>query len=148
MKVLLLADVKGVGKTGEVKEVKDGYGKNFIIGKGLGKLATNEVINKWKAEEKSKAIAEQNEIERLKTVAKEFENITLKIIKKVGANGSLFGAITKEEVAHALIEQFKIDIDKKGLDIKNPIKTTGLFEIDVKLGHSIHGTLKLDIMGE
>lgn len=148
MKVLLLKDVKGLGKAGEVKDVKDGYGKNFIIGKGLGKLATNEVLNKWKSEQKAIAQAEKDEIERLKNIAKEFDNLTVKITKKVGANGSLFGAITKDEIANELKEQFKMDIDKKGIDIKNPIKTTGLFELDVKLGHGIHGTLKIDIMGE
>ena len=148
MKVLLTKDVKGLGKVGEVKEVKDGYGRNFIIGRGFGKLATNEVINKWKAGEKKKEVAKQDEITRLKEASKKFEEITVKIVKKLGANGSLFGAITKDEIAHALDEQFKIEIDKKGIDIKNPIKMTGVFEVDVKLGHGVHGTLKIDIMGE
>ena len=148
MKVLLTKDVKGLGKVGEVKEVKDGYGRNFIIGRGFGELATNEVINKWKANERKKEEAKQDEIARLKEAAKKFDEITVKVVKKLGANGSLFGAITKDEIAHALQEQFKIDIDKKGIDIKNPIKMTGVFELDVKLGHGIHGTLKIDVMGE
>lgn len=148
MKVLLVKDLKGLGKKGEVKEVKDGYGRNFVIGKGYGIHATNEVIKKYESEQREKANFEAQEIERLKVVSKELENLTVKIVKKVGANGSLFGAITKEEIAEALLSQFKVEIDKKALDIEHPIKMSGLFEIDVKLGHGIHSTLKLDVIGE
>jgi large subunit ribosomal protein L9 len=148
MKVLLLKDVKGLGKKGEIKEVKDGYGRNFVVGKGYGVHATNDVIKKYEAEQREKAKNEALEIDVLRDNAKKIEELTVSITKKIGANGSLFGAITKEEIAEALNEQHKIDIDKKAIDIKNPIKMTGLFEIDVKLGHGIHSTLKLDVMGE
>jgi len=148
MKVLLLKDVKGLGQKGEIKEVKDGYGRNFIIGKGHGLHATNDVIKKHDAKERAKEQQKKDDIARLERESKELKELTVTIVKKIGANGALFGAITKDEVAKALLEQTKIEVDKKAFDIKNPIKMTGLFEIDVKLGYGVHSTLKLDIIGE
>ncbi|WP_458701526.1 50S ribosomal protein L9 [Sulfurospirillum sp. 1307] len=148
MKVLLIKDVKGLGKSGEIKEVKDGYGKNFLIGKGLALHATHEVIKKHEANLRRKAEEEKQEIERLKDIEKTLGNLTLKIKRKLGANGSLFGAVTKEEIAEELKNQHDIEIDKKTVEIKNPIKSTGVFDITLKLGHGIHAPLKLEILGE
>jgi large subunit ribosomal protein L9 len=144
MKVLLLRDVKGLGFKGEIKEVKEGYGNNFIIKKGFGKLATNAVIKQWEAEQRKKAEAEAEEKEQLLILKGKIEKITLNLKRKVGANGALFGAITKDEVAKELLDQKHLEVDKKALDMKN-IKNTGIFEIDVKLGYGIHSTLKLDV---
>ncbi len=147
MQVLLIKDVKGLGKRGEIKDVKDGYGKNFLIAKGFAQHATNEVINKWKSDQKKMAEAEAAEIEQLKDIAKSLEAITVKITKKMGANGALYGAITKEDISEALKSGHNIDIDKKHIEMANPIKTTGIFEVDAKLGHGIHGTIKIDVEG-
>ncbi|MDA3966827.1 50S ribosomal protein L9 [Helicobacter sp. WB40] len=144
MKVLLLQDVRGLGKKGEVCEVKDGYGKNFLIAKGMASAATNEVINKYKAMQKK--IAEENAEQRslMEMTAKKIEEITLKIVQKVGANGSLYGAITKEDIANALSE-YRVEIDKKSIELKSPIKSTGIYEVEVKLGHGINAKLKVDV---
>ena len=99
MKVLLLQDVKGLGKKGEICEVKDGYGKNFLIAKGMADFATNEVINKYKAAQKKAAEMEAENKALMEMTAKKIAEITLKISQKVGANGQLYGAITKEEIA-------------------------------------------------
>jgi len=148
MKVLLIKDVKGLGKEGEVKEVKDGYGKNFLIGKGLAKHATNEVLNRWKAEQKRKAEQEQNEIDRAKALVEKLDTFKLTIKHKTGANGSLFGAITSKEISEALKAQADVDIDKKHIVLKKAIKSVGIYEVDCKLGHAIHGTVKIDVIGE
>ncbi|MDR1976966.1 MAG: 50S ribosomal protein L9 [Campylobacteraceae bacterium] len=148
MRVLLLKDVKGLGKTGEIKEVKDGYGKNFLLGKGLAKLATNDVVRQYEAEQKKKAADAQAQIEQLKIVDKTLSNIKLVIRRSLGANGSLFGAITKEEIAKELETQHKIEIDKKHIEIELPIKSTGIFDIQIKLGHGIHSNLTVEIIGE
>ncbi|MDR0666233.1 MAG: 50S ribosomal protein L9 [Campylobacteraceae bacterium] len=148
MKVLLLKDVKGLGKTGEIKEVKDGYGKNFLLGKGFAKLATNDVVRQYEAEQRKKALEAKEEIERLKTTDKALSNIKLAIKRSLGANGSLFGAITKEEIAKELELQHKIEIDKKNIEIELPIKSTGIFDIQIKLGHGIHSNLTVEIIGE
>lgn len=144
MKVLLLQDVRGLGKKGEICEVKDGYGKNFLIAKGMASAATNEVINKYKAMQKK--IAEENAEQRslMEMTAKKIEEITLKIVQKVGANGSLYGAITKEDIANALSE-YRVEIDKKNIELKSPIKSTGIYEVEVKLGHGINAKLKVDV---
>ena len=148
MKVLLIKDVKGLGKSGEVKEVKDGYGKNFLIGKGLALHATNEVIKKHEAGLRKKAADDAAQLERLKEVEKTLGSIELKIKRKLGANGSLFGAVTKEEISQEFKAQHNLDIDKKSIEIANPIKMTGLFDITIKLGHGIHASFKLEIIGE
>jgi large subunit ribosomal protein L9 len=148
VKVLLIKDVKGLGKAGEVKEVKDGYGQNFLIGKGFAKLATTEVMRKWESQKKKEAEAEAAEIDKLTNYKKELENLTLTIKHKLGANGHLIGSITKDEIADELKKQYNIEIDKKGINQKKAIKTTGLIELDLKLGHAIHATLKVDVIGE
>jgi len=147
MKVLLIKDVPNLGKAGEVKEVKDGYGKNFLIARGFAKLATPDVIEAWEKEQAKRAEEEKKEIERLTKIKEKIESMTLTIKHKAGANGALFGAITNKEVAEALKEK-GIEIDKKHIDIHPPIKQAGEYEIDVKLGHGIHATLKLVVEAE
>ncbi len=148
MKVLLIKDVKNLGKKGEIKEVKDGYGQNFLVAKGFAKHATNEVVKKWESNQKKAAAAEVAELKRLKDLEKLLGETKLTVKRKLGANGSLFGAVTKDEIAHELMDQKGIEIDKKAIEIKNAIKTTGDFEISIKLGHGIHAKLELIIDGE
>lgn len=148
MKVLLIKDVKDLGKKGEIKEVKDGYGQNFLIGKGYALLATNEVMRKYESEQRKKAAAEAEEIANLKAIQAKMGALKLTVKRKLGANGSLFGAVTKDEIAHELKEQHGIEIDKKTIEIEHAIKTTGNFDVSLKLGHGIHATLSLIIIGE
>ncbi len=148
MKVLLIKDVKNLGKAGEVKEVKDGYGKNFLIGKGFAKHATPEVIEAHKREEAQKAEAEANEIATLKELAVKLDKLKIDIHKKLGDTGHLYGAVTKDEVAKALEEQHSIEIDKKHIDTKSTIKTIGQHDLDLKLGHGIHATLHVEVIGD
>lgn len=148
MKVLLLQEVKSLGKAGDICEVKDGYGKNFLIAKGIAQVATNETINRYKKEEKIRKEKEAALIEELKQLADKLKKITLILPRKTGANGSLYGAITKEEIAQAFKESHNIDIDKKALDLKNPIKSTGIYEIDLKLGFGLHTICKVDVQAQ
>lgn len=148
MKVLLLKDVQGTGKAGEVKEVKDGYGKNFLIGKGLALHATNEVLAKYKAERKRKAEKEAAEIAEAKELSEKLNSTKLTIQHKIGANGHLIGSVTNKEVSEALKSQYSIDVDKKAISLKSKIKAEGTFEADCKLGHGIHATLTIVVIGE
>jgi len=148
MKVLLIKDVKGLGKAGEVKEVKDGYGQNFLIGKGFAKNATNEVLKKHAASEKKKAENAAKELEELKVLAQTLDKTEIVITKKLGQNGHLFGAVTKEEIAEALNKQHNITIDKKHINQKEAIKTIGEHDVDFKLGHGLHAVLHVDVQGE
>jgi large subunit ribosomal protein L9 len=148
MKVLLIKDVKSLGKAGEVKEVKPGYGQNFLIKKGFAKPATPEIIAEHEAELKRKAEEEAAELARLKEMAEKLDKLEIVITKKLGQNGHLFGAVTKDEIAHALKEQHGIEIDKKHITDKKVIKSVGEHEVDLKLGHGIHATLHVDVQGE
>ena len=147
MKVLLLKDVKGTGKEGDVVEVKDGYGKNFLIGKGLALLATNEVLNKYKAQQRKLAEIEAQEIAEANELSEKLNSTKLTIKHKIGANGHLIGSVTNKEISEELKTQFDIELDKKALTLKSKIKAEGIFEVDCKLGHGIHGSLKVDIIG-
>ena len=148
MKVLLIKDVKSLGSAGEVKEVKPGYGQNFLIKKGFAKPATPEIIAEHEAELKRKAEEEAAELARLKALAQKLDKLEIIITKKLGQNGHLFGAVTKDEIAHALKEQHGIEIDKKHITDKTAIKTVGEHDVDLKLGHGIHATLHVDVQGE
>lgn len=148
MKVLLIKDVKSLGKAGEIKEVKEGYGNNFLIGKGFAKAATPDVLRQYDAEQKRKAEELKYEIANIEKLKSEIEKITLKVKKPLGANGALFGAVTKDEISEALEKNHHLVVDKKAFDFAHTIKTTGIYEVDVKLGHAVRATLKLDVEGE
>jgi len=148
MKVLLIKDVKSLGQAGEVKEVKPGYGQNFLIKKGFAKPATPEILAQHAEEEAKKAQALKDEIAAFEAIAAKLEKAEIIITKKVGNNGHLFGAITKEEVVKALKEQHNIDVDKKHITDKTAIKTVGEHDLDLKLGHGIHAKLHVDVQGE
>lgn len=146
MKVLLIKDVKTLGKAGEIKEVADGYGKNFLIGKGLALQATNEVIAKHNAEQKKLALKEEEEIKSAKELAEKINSTKLTIRHKVGANGQLIGSVTNKEISEELEKQFSIMVDKKSIVVDNKLKNIGIYEVSCKLGHSVNATLKIDII--
>jgi large subunit ribosomal protein L9 len=146
MKILLIKDVKGLGRAGEIKNAKDGYARNYLIPKGFAKVATPEVIKEWEEEQKRKEEELKKELAKLNELKEKIEANPIVIKHKLGANGQLYGAITNKEVAEALKEK-GIDIDKKQIDMKQ-IKTVGEYEVDVKLGHGIHAKLKLIVEGE
>ena len=147
MKVLLIKDVKNLGKKGEIKEVKDGYGQNFLIGKGFAKLATPDVVANWKAEQERIAKELAQEIERFTKEKKILEENKITITKKLAPVG-IQGSVKKDDIAHAIEEELKIIVDKKHIELKKAIKSTGLFNIDIKLGHGIHATVAVEVVGE
>jgi len=148
MKVLLIKDVKSLGKRGEVKEVKDGYGKNFLIGKGFARHATPEILAQHAQDELIVAENLEKEVNALKEIAKQLDKAEIVITKKLGSNGHLFGSVTKDEIASALKEQHNIEIDKKHINEKQAIKSIGEHDLDFKLGHGLHATLHVDVQGE
>ena len=148
MKVLLIKDVKALGKAGEIKEVKDGYGNNFLICKGFAKAATPDVLRQYEAAQKRKAEELQYEIANLEKLRDELAKVSVLIKKPLGANGSLFGAVTKDEIAHELESKHRLIIDKKAIDTDGHIKSTGIYNVDVKLGHGVKAVLKVQVEGE
>jgi len=146
MKVLLIKDVKTLGKTGEIKEVKDGYGQNFLIAKGFAKLATPDVVEQWKAEQERIAQQLKDELERFEREKKQLEASIIKIEKPIAPVG-IKGSVGNADISKAIQEQLGIDLDKKHINLKKAIKSTGLHEVDAKLGHGIHATLKVQVDG-
>lgn len=141
MKVIFNEDVKGKGKKGEMKEVSDGYARNFLIPKGLAAEATTDSINALKLREKAKA----KQLEKDKAAAREnaakLENIIVKIPAKAGSAGRLFGSITSKEISDALEAQHGLVIEKNKIVQPEPIKSFGSFEVKCKFGFEITGII-------
>ncbi len=145
MKVLLIKDVKTLGKAGEIKEVKDGYGQNFLIAKGLAKLATPDVVENWQAEQARKAQELKEELARLETEKITLEKSEIKI-EKTKAPVGIKGSVGNADIAEAIAKQLKIKVDKKHINLKKALKSEGVHPIDIKLGHGIHATLKVNVV--
>lgn len=148
MKVIFQADVKGKGKKGELKEVSDGYARNFLIPKKLVVEATSENMNTMRQQEKAKAKLIAEEKAAAAAVAEKLKGIVVKISAKAGAGGKLFGSITSKEIAEELKAQFDIVIEKNKIVQAEPIKGYGSFEIKCKLGYEISGTINVLVVEE
>ena len=145
MIVILLKDVKGTGKAGEVVKVSDGYARNMLLPKGLAKEATEGNVRNL---EKQKAIAAEKleaQKETAKKQAEEMSKITVIVKSKGGENGKLFGSITSKDIADALEKQEGIKVDKKKIDLAAPIKQTGDTEVTVKLFPEVSAKLKVTV---
>jgi len=146
MKVLLIKDVKTLGNAGEIKDVKDGYGQNFLIGKGLAKLATPEVVENWKAEQARMAQELKDELTRLEAEKITLEATTIRIEKPTAPVG-IKGSVGNADISAAIAAQLNIELDKKLINLKKALKSTGVHEVDAKLGHGIHAALKVEVVG-
>jgi len=142
MKVILLEDVKNVGKKDEILNASDGYAKNFLFPKKLALEATKENLTKLELKKKSEAKVKQGELDAAKELEATINEIKLTLTAKAGESGKLFGAITNKEVAVALKAQHGIDIDKKKIAVKD-IKAIGTTECDVKLHPKVSAKLTL-----
>ena len=143
MKVIFNVDVKGQGKKGELKEVSDGYARNFLLPRGLAAEATTDNINTLKLKEKAKQAQIAREKAEAEENAKKLSGVQVTIRAKAGKNGKLFGAVTSQEIADALKAQFNIDIEKNKIVQAEPIKTFGSFSVKAKLGYEISGTVNV-----
>mgnify|MGYP003289638989 CR=1 FL=1 len=146
MKVILLDNIKGVGKKDEVINASDGYARNFLFPKKLAVEANPENMSKLKNKKDSAQHKKDVEKEKAEEIAKKFKDITVKIKVKAGDNGRIFGGVTAKEIAENLKEQYKIDIDKKKIVLNEAIKNLGTFNISVKLFEGITGTLKVSVI--
>ncbi len=141
MKVIFTVDVKGQGKKGELKEVSEGYGRNYLLPRKLAIEATADNMNTLRLKEKAKAAAIAAEKAKATENAKALESLVVKIPAKAGSAGKLFGSITSKEISENLLKQFGIEIDSKKIVQAEPIKTFGSFEVKCKFGHEISGTI-------
>ena len=146
MKVILLEDIKGVGKKDEVINASDGYARNFLFPKKLAIEADSGNMGRLQSKKDSQAHKKEVEKENAKQTAKKIEDITLVLKVKAGENGKIFGGVTSKEIADSLKKDYQIEVDKKKIMIKETIKTLGSFNIDIKLFEGVNAKLKLKIV--
>ena len=145
MKVILLQDVKSLGKKGDLVNTSDGYARNFLLPKKLAKEANAQAMNEYKNAEDSKNYKIQVQKEQAEKYKKTMEGKTLVINAKAGANGKLFGSITAKDVSAKLKESFGIDVDKRKIVVADDIKTYGTYTVEVKLYTGISASLKVEV---
>ena len=146
MKVILTQDIKGVGKKDEVINANDGYARNFLLPRKLAVEANTANMSQLKGRQDSANFKKEQEKEEASAIKEKLSKIMLKINVKAGENGKIFGSITAKEIATELQKQYKIEVDKKKILLKEPIKEIGTFIIDIKLYEGIIGKLKIDII--
>lgn len=147
MKVVLLQDVKGQGKKDQIIDVSDGYARNFLFPKKLAAVADAKVLNDIKNKEAAKARKIELEKQAARETAAQFEGIVVKIKVSSGADGRLYGAVTTKDIAEALLDQHKIEVDKRKIVLDDPIKAYGTYTLDVKLYPEIAGKLTVVVCG-
>ena len=140
MKVIFNVDVKGQGKKGEMKNVSDGYARNYLLPRKLATEATPDNLNAYKLKEKAKAAQLAKEKAAAQEAAERLTAVQVKVSAK-GGGGKLFGAVTSKEISDALKEQHGIEIDSKKIVQTEPIKSFGAFEVKAKLGYEISGVI-------
>ena len=145
MKVILLQDVKSVGKKGEMVNVSEGYAKNFIIPRKLGVEATNSNMNDLKLKKQSEEKRKAEELQAAKELKEALEQKTVKVAVKTGDNGKLFGSVTNKEIAAALEEQTGLKVDKKKIVLDDQIKKVSKKTVAVKLHPQVTAELKVVI---
>jgi len=148
MKVIFLKDVKGQGKKGEIKEVSEGYAKNFLFKQGAAKEATDGNIKTLDLQKQSEAKRKDREKEEARALGERLSGITLTLKHKAGEGGRLFGSITTKQIAEELEKTHKIVIDKRKMVLDDPIRTVGTMDIPVKLYPEITGTFKVHVTEE
>ena len=143
MKVIFQQDVKGQGKKGELKEVSEGYARNYLLPRKLATEATKDNINAFTPKEKAKRAQELRDRQLAEENAARLKDIVVTIRARAGSNGKLFGSVTSQEIAEALAEQHGINIEKNRIVQGEPIKSFGSYEVKCKFGFGIDGTLNL-----
>ena len=146
MKVILKADIKGVGKKDEVINASDGYARNFLFPKNLAVEANNENMAKLKAKQNSAKFQKEQDKEEALKVADKLSKISLKMKIKVGENGKIFGGVSAKEIAQELEREYKIKVDKKKVELKETIKALGIQIVEIKLFEGVVAKLKVDVI--
>ena len=145
MKVILLEDVKSVGKKGDLVELKEGYAKNFIIPKKLGVEATDANRNTLKLQKQNEERLAKEQFEAAKALAAELEQMTVNVEIKGGEGGRTFGSVSSKEIAKAVADQYGKEIDKKKIQLNEAIKMAGTHEVSVKLHPKVSACLKVHV---
>lgn len=148
MKVILLQDVKALGKKGEIVNISDGYARNFILPKKLGLEANNKNMNDLRLQKKKEEKIAQENLDAAKKLAGELEKGKVELSIKVGEGGKAFGSVSSKEIAAAVKEQMGLDVDKKKIQLKDTIKMLGVHQVPVRLHPEVTAELKVVVTEE
>ena len=145
MKVILLKDVKGTGKKNEVKEVSDGYARNYLLPKKLAVPADNTNMKELNEKNKSKELKAQKEYEEAVEVGDKMKEMNIEIYSKAGEGGRLFGSITSKDIAEQIKKQHNIEVDKRKITLDEPIRVLGSRFVDIKIHQKVTTRLRVDV---
>ncbi len=148
MKVILLDNIKGVGKKDEIINASDGYARNYLFPKKLAVEANAENMSKLNNKKDANQYKKDMEKKTAEELIQKLKGILLNIKVKAGENGKIFGGVTSKEISDNLKAQYGYDIDKKRIEVKEPIKTLGSFQVNVKLYEGVSGPLKIQVTSE
>jgi len=148
MKVILIQDVKNLGKKNSLVEVSDGYARNFLIPKGLAVEATPSALNELKLRENAEKARKENELANARKLAERLNGATVTFAAKAGDNGKLFGSITAMDIADKLEKELKVQIDKRKIVLSDAIKTLGVYDIELKLHTGVSAIIKVQVVNK
>lgn len=145
MKIILIQDVKKLGKKGDIIEANDGYARNYIIPQKLGVEANNKNMNDLKLQKSNEVKVAQEQLDAAKQVAEDLSKLEVIVKIKAGEGGKVFGSVSSKEIAAAAKEQCGVELDKKKIQLSDPIKTFGVHEVAIKLHPKVTGSLKVKV---
>jgi large subunit ribosomal protein L9 len=148
MKVILLQDIKGTGTNGEVKEVADGYARNFLLPRKLAIPASSGNLNTLKDQQRRDQQRKEGELQKVKQLAEKINQITVTLSTKTGKEGRMFGSITSKQISQALKKDFQLEIEKKKILLDDPIRSLGISKVMVKLQPEVFATLSVQVVEE
>lgn len=146
MEIVLLEDVKALGKKGQIVKVNDGYARNFILPKKLGLEATAKNLNDLKLQKANEAKVAAEQLAEAKALAAKIDELSVTVSIKAGEGGRAFGSVSTKEIAKAAADQLKLDIDKKKMVLQDPIKSIGTFEVPIKLHKEVTAKLRVKVV--
>lgn len=148
MKVILQQDVKNIGKKGEIVEVAEGYGRNFLLPRGLAVEASAGNVRKVEHQKQTESNKAARELKEAQKIGAKLRDQDVQVSARVGEGGKLFGSVTTQEIADQIRRQFSVEIDKRKIDLKEPIKSLGTHPVTVKVHPQVHVPVKVKVVGE
>ena len=148
MKVVLMQEVKGLGQPGQIKDVADGYARNYLLPQGLATIATPGAVKEVEQRQAAERKRQEKQDEEMRSVGKKLDGTTVKVRSKVGEGGKLYGSITTQDVAEALEKQAGQTVDKRKIEIEEPIRHVGEYKVPVRLSKNVTANINLVVEGE
>ncbi len=148
MKVILLENVEGVGRTGETRDVRDGYGRNFLVPRGLALPATKGNLKKMQDRAKTLIDKRERTVKASELLKQKLEESSLALKKKSGIDGKLFGSVTSKEIVEAVKDRLQMDLDRRSIRLEEPIKMIGSYTVEVHLEKGVDAQLRIEIEEE